>query len=340
MAATVTLLSDDVMQRHDPGARHPESSRRLRAVIDALEDADGVVWKKPPAATREQILRVHTAAHVDRIDALRDRSSRLDPDTVVSPDSVAAAYLAAGAAVEAVRAVAAGGARHAFALVRPPGHHAEAQAAMGFCLFNNVAIAAAHARAELGYERVLIVDWDVHHGNGTQRSFYERKDVLFFSMHQYPFYPGTGDADEIGTKEGAGYTVNVPFAQGCGDGDYLAALRDILVPVADALRPELVLVSAGYDAHRDDPLAGMEVSDEGYAAMTAVVREIAETHAGGRLALVLEGGYDVGALGRSVRATVDVLTGATPPTVGAPGNRSAKALERVTAAQRAHWKLR
>jgi acetoin utilization deacetylase AcuC-like enzyme len=191
---------------------------------------------------------------------------------------------------------------------------------MGFCLFNNVAIAAAEARAVLGCERVLIVDWDVHHGNGTQQAFFDRRDVLFFSIHQVPLYPGTGWLDEVGEGAGLGHTVNVPLPPGCGDAEYEAALQELLRPIADAYRPDLVLVSAGFDAHRDDPLANMEVSDRGFAAMTQVVRDIATRHAGGRLVLVLEGGYDLDSLGRNVRQTVDMLTGAR---VGAPSGLEA-----------------
>ena len=218
--------------------------------------------------------------------------------------------LAAGATVAATTAVVRREAACAFVPVRPPGHHAEEERSMGFCLFNNVAIAAAHARAELGCERVLIVDWDVHHGNGTQWAFYDRRDVLFFSVHQFPLYPGSGWVDQVGQGAGLGHTINVPLPPGCGDAEYDAVFREILLPAADAYRPDLVLVSAGFDPHRDDPLASMDVSDEGFARMTATVLSLAEAHAGGRVVLVLEGGYDLAALGRSARRCVEVLIGA------------------------------
>ncbi len=333
------LLSDPSMERHDPGAMHPERPDRLRAVHRALDGARAVRWQSPTPASREQVARVHAAHYIDRIDALAGQRGALDPDTHVSEDSVAAAYLAAGSVIDAVEAVCGGAAERAFALVRPPGHHAEAQAAMGFCLFNNVAVAAEHARAALGIERVLVVDWDVHHGNGTQHSFSARRDVLFFSTHQFPFYPGSGDVDEVGDGEGAGYTVNVPFHAGCGDSDYVAAFQDVLVPIADRFAPELVLVSAGFDAHRDDPLASMNASDEGYAALMSIVMDIAARHAGGKLVLTLEGGYDLDALGRSVRACVDVAAGATPPVIRPTADRGQRVLARVAAQHREQWKL-
>ena len=260
---------------------------------------------------RDSIKRIHTAAHIDRIESLRGRSASLDVDTAVSPGSVEAVYLGAGAAIDTVTAVVTGGARRAFALVRPPGHHAEVNRAMGFCLFNNIAIAAAHARAELGCDRVLIVDWDVHHGNGTQQAFYGDPNVLFFSAHQHPLYPGTGASSEIGTGDGTGYTVNVPLPPGLGDADYAAIFRQILVPIADSFVPDLVLVSAGFDAHRNDPLGGMAMTEAGFAFLCAMVRDIADCHANGRLSLILEGGYDAAALASSVRACIEVLAGST-----------------------------
>jgi acetoin utilization deacetylase AcuC-like enzyme len=194
----------------------------------------------------------------------------------------------------------------AFALVRPPGHHAEADRAMGFCLFNNVAVAAAHAIAAYNLKRVLIVDWDVHHGNGTQHTFEIRRDVLFMSTHMWPEYPGTGDFEEVGRGDGAGFSVNVPLAYGMGDADYSAVFEQVLAPIANAYQPELVLVSAGFDAHEADPLGQMRVTARGFARLCALVKDVADRHARGRLALVLEGGYDLRGLAESVRACVDV----------------------------------
>ena len=229
-------------------------------------------------------------------------------DTVISPGSYDAAMLAAGAATAAVDAVMEG-ARAAFALVRPPGHHARYNSAMGFCLFNNMAVAAQHAVKKYGLERVMIVDWDVHHGNGTQDYFYERDDVLFFSSHRYPFYPGTGAANETGRGKGEGYTVNVPLPAGTGDGRYKEVFDDVVAPLARRYRPQLILVSAGYDAHLADPLGGMAVSVAGFSEMARTVRSLADEIAEceGRVAAVLEGGYNVEALAASVMATIGAM---------------------------------
>ncbi|MHC4128831.1 MAG: histone deacetylase family protein [Planctomycetota bacterium] len=340
----VLLLVDEAMLGHDPGPYHPERPDRLRAVVAALRGSPvaGVRWAVPQPAPREAIERIHEPAYVDRIEELRGRTAALDLDTTVSPGSVPAALLAAGAAIDAVTAVTAGDARCAFALVRPPGHHAEARRAMGFCLFNNIAIAAAHAGATLGYQRVLIVDWDVHHGNGTQHAFYDRRDVLYFSTHRYPFYPGTGSADEVGAGAGAGHTVNVPLAERCGDAEFAAIFDELLEPIADAYRPDLLLVSAGFDAHRDDPLGGMGVTAGGFAALCGRVRAIARRHAGDRLVLVLEGGYDLGALAESAHACLEVLAASSPsprPSPPAEFLAAAGIIRQMRAAQGDHWPL-
>ena len=318
------------MTAHDPGLGHPESPARLDAVLDAL--VDKIVDAAVPAP-REAVERVHPANYVDALETLRGRRVAIDPDTIACEGSVDAAFLAAGAAIQAVEAVTRGDARRAFALTRPPGHHAEPTRPMGFCFLNNVAIAAAHARATLGRERVLVVDWDVHHGNGTQRAFWDRDDVLFFSVHQSPFYPGSGLVEERGGRAAEGRTVNLPLPAGLGDGAYQAAFEDILRPIAHRFRPDLVLVSAGFDAHRDDPLGGMQVSTDGFAALCGVVRDIADAHAGGALALVLEGGYDLRGLAASVRACVEVLEGATPPPRVRPTDREARVVASLGATQ-------
>ena len=341
MPVKTLLVTDDAMLAHSNGERHPEKPERLRAVRAELERAPiaGVEWVVPRPATREAITRIHEASYVDSIDAVRGRTTRLDADTGTAPGSVAAAYLAAGAAIDAVTAVVDGRARRAFALVRPPGHHAEKGHAMGFCLFNNIAIAAEHARRQLGCERVLIVDWDVHHGNGTQHAFETRRDVVVFNTHRYPFYPGTGALEEVGREEGTGFTVNVPLPADLGDGDYAAVFESLLVPVAEQFRPDLVLVSAGFDAHRDDPLADMAVTEDGFAHLCGVVTRLADRWAGGRLALILEGGYNIGALARSVRGCVEVLAGATPPGAPPAGLKGGKALVEAAAAHERYWKL-
>ena len=336
------LVSADSMLDHDQGPGHPESPARLRAILDRLHASPiaGARWAPPTPATREQLLRVHDPAFVAEVDAARGLYTALDPDVGLAPPSVDAAYLAAGSAVSAVEAVVSGAARRAFALVRPPGHHAERERAMGFCVFANVAVAAEHARAALGLERVLIVDWDVHHGNGSQHIFEGRRDVLVFNTHQHPHYPGTGAASEVGRGDARGFTVNVPLPGGLGDRDYAAVYRDLLVPIAEQFRPELILVSAGFDPHRDDPLGDMEVTSDGFANLCGTVCELADRLAGGRVVLLLEGGYDLQGLADSVHACAAVLAGSTPPAVAptaSPGGEAAIRLAR--ASQSAFWRL-
>jgi acetoin utilization deacetylase AcuC-like enzyme len=339
--ADALLLYDAAMKDHDPGRGHPERPERLGAIEAMLGHAPGGTrTRAPQPASPEIVARVHAPQYVDRIGALRGRAAGLDPDTSISPGSVDAAFLAAGAGRDAVDAACGGEHPRAFALVRPPGHHAETDRAMGFCLFNNIAVAAAHAIAAHGLERVLVIDWDVHHGNGTQSAFYERRDVLFFSTHQFPFYPGTGSLREQGRRQGEGFTVNVPMRADATDGDFALAFREVLMPIADQYAPELVLVSAGFDAHADDPLAGMRMSDDGFAVLCDVARSIADRHAGGKLALLLEGGYDVDALERCTLACASLLAGATAPSASA--NTTARGEADVRAAIAAHgryWRL-
>jgi len=335
------ILTDRRLLAHEAGIGHPESPARLRAILTDLEGAppEGVVFEAPRAATAAEIDAVHGPAHRELLRGLAGRRARLDPDTAMSEGSWEAATLAAGAAVGAVEAVWGGRAANAFALVRPPGHHAEADRAMGFCLLNNAAIAAEAAR-RLGARRVLVLDWDVHHGNGTQRSFWRSKDLLFLSTHQWPLYPGTGHESEIGEAEGAGYTVNVPLPAGCGDADYAAVFRDLLAPIAESYRPELVLVSAGYDAHRADPLGGMQLTADGFAALCGAVKEIADRHCPGKLVLTLEGGYDLVGLADSVRACVEVLALGGAPPLKPDANAGARdAIDRVKRAQSPRWQF-
>jgi len=335
------LLSEDAMLAHDQGRGHPESPARLRAIRERLaaRPVAGTRWQTPRPAARAQVARVHSEAYIAVVDRVRGQTVRLDDDVTMSPASTDASYLAAGAAIDAVEAVVSGAARNAFALVRPPGHHAEVDRAMGFCVFGNVAVAAEHARQVLGVQRVLVVDWDVHHGNGTQHIFEARDDVLVFNTHQSPHYPGTGGLLEQGRGAGLGYTVNVPLPAGMGDGDYAAVFREVLRPVAAAFRPDLVLVSAGFDAHRDDPLGGMALSADGFAGLCAAVREVAEETADGKLVLVLEGGYDLEGLASSVHACVEVLTGSTPPRAPAASPAGEATLRRAVAQHARHWKL-
>lgn len=302
---------------------YPEHPGRLLAINEllTLEPVPGVRYETASAATEEQLGRVHTTSYIENIYALRGKQAWLDVDTTaVSPGSVDAAEVAAGAAIAAVDAVVSGRASSAFALCRPPGHHADSVRARGFCLFNNVAVAAAHAHSVLGCERVLIVDWDVHHGNGTQDIFWASPNVLFFDTHRAaPFYPGTGNKEEIGEGLGEGFTVNIPLPAGCGDPALLKVYREILVPAADWFRPDVILVSAGFDMHRLDLC--MNLSFSGFGALTAIMQELADKHCNGRLAMILEGGYHTEALARGVRTVLEVLAGGVTPEIEEPGTR-------------------
>jgi acetoin utilization deacetylase AcuC-like enzyme len=304
------LLQDPVYQTHDTGASHPEKPDRLRAIATSFARApiDGIVALPAVEADPEWILRVHTPEHFDRVKRACDRGyASLDVDTHVSPGSFAAAMNAVGGVLRACDLVATGGAANAFCAVRPPGHHAEPAAAMGFCLFNNVAIAARYLQATHGVERILIIDWDVHHGNGTQWAFYLDPSVFYFSTHQSPLYPGTGSSAERGEEEGEGATLNVPLAPGTGDAGFQQAFSEYLVPACETFKPEFILISAGFDAHADDPLAHLRVSDAGFEWASRTVKQLAATYAEGRVVSVLEGGYDLETLARCVHRHVAVL---------------------------------
>lgn len=307
-----------ILQGLDFKWSYPEHPGRISAVKEYLDENPiaGVQYRSgAAAATYDQLARVHTTSYLDHIFSLAGKRAWLDKDTTaVSPDSIQAATAAAGNAIAAVESVVKGECQSAFALIRPPGHHAEPVRARGFCLLNNVAIAAAHAQAKLGCERILIIDWDAHHGNGTQDIFWADPDVLFFDTHcAAPFYPGSGDLEEVGEGLGEGYTINVPLPETSGDVALERAFRDILVPAADYFKPDLVLVSAGFDPHRND--LAMNVTYDGFKMMTAIVQEIANTHADGRLAFVLEGGYSLSSLARGVHAVLEVLAGGDVPDV-------------------------
>ncbi|HTY16321.1 MAG TPA: histone deacetylase [Myxococcota bacterium] len=305
---TVAVVDDARYREHRPPSGHPERPDRLLAVAEAIAPRRDRLASLPArAASDEELAAVHPLAHVRAVEAAaRAAPARLDPDTYVSDASYEVARLAAGAAVECARSVASGRSHAALAAVRPPGHHAEAARAMGFCLVNNVAVAAEALRRD-GVGRVLILDWDVHHGNGTQHLFEDDPDILYFSAHQFPFYPGTGDFVEAGRGRGLGATVNVPLPPGCGDLEYCGVLHRLLAPVAQGFRPELILVSCGFDAHRDDPLASMRVTGAGFAEMTRIVRALADDLCGGRAAFVLEGGYAASGLREGTAAVLDVL---------------------------------
>jgi acetoin utilization deacetylase AcuC-like enzyme len=323
-------------------ARVPEIEAALKAAPAPMSVSVEVV--EPVAATREQLLRVHTAAHIDAVEATRGQATMIDADTFTSPDTADVALLAAGGAIQAVNAVLDGAHRTAAALVRPPGHHAESRRAMGFCFYSNVAVAAAHARAR-GLSRVAVVDYDVHHGNGTQEIFYGDPAVLYISTHQYPFYPGTGAASEIGADAGTGFTVNVPIEAGATDGDYSEVFDAVVEPVLRQFKPELLIISAGFDAHEADPLAQMRMTSTGLALATLRLKIVANDVCQGRVVLVTEGGYALKALGESLTAALMMLCidvdgprgyGTDTPMRG-PTGRGTRAIAAVRAAQTGRW---
>jgi acetoin utilization deacetylase AcuC-like enzyme len=304
---------------HETGS-HPENAERIRAIEAALE-ADrwhGLEVTEAPPATLEQIERVHSRSHIESIEAISAAGGgMIDVDTVASARSYDAALHSAGGAVHAVDRLLGDGAGFAFCGLRPPGHHAERARAMGFCLFNNVAIGVAHALAEHGVERAMVVDWDVHHGNGTQDVFYSSSQVLFASIHQSPLYPGSGDASERGSGEGEGYTINLPVAPGAGPDEFLSIVQTVVAPLARSFKPGLLAVSAGYDAHRDDPLAQCMLDEASYADMAASLREVA-AELRVPVLVCLEGGYALRALAASVGATIAAFTGSARPRAAPP----------------------
>jgi acetoin utilization deacetylase AcuC-like enzyme len=313
---------------HDPGAFHVESPKRLEvtyAMLDSVDMSGRVQTIPSRRADPEEICLIHTVDYFKRVARTSGKTfCSLDPDTATSPGSYEAAMVAAGSVCGAISMVLAGTIESAFALVRPPGHHAITNRAMGFCVFNNVAIGARYAQKRCGLERILVVDWDLHHGNGTQQAFEDDPGVLYFSTHQYPFYPGSGSLQEIGCGRGRGFTMNVPLPPGQGDAEYLTVFKDILMPVALEYGPELVLVSAGFDIHRNDPLGGMLVTEQGFAALTRCILEIARATCGGKVVMALEGGYDLKGLQDSVKAVLLEMTGATTSSIGEerPGRNS------------------
>ncbi|MEE8471433.1 MAG: histone deacetylase [Dehalococcoidia bacterium] len=310
---TVGFVYDPIYLKHDTGT-HVENSRRLAVTIDLLEQSqllDQLNTLSPRAASPDEISLVHSDYHISRVQSFSSRGGGwLDGDTFASPDSYHVALHAAGGVLRGVDAVMTGEVNHAFALVRPPGHHATTDQAMGFCLFNNIAVAAKYALKNHGLERVLIVDFDVHHGNGTEEVFYSDPEVLYFSTHQYPHYPGTGDIGDDGSGEGKGATVNVPLPACCGDSEYCRAYEEILVPVARRFKPQLILASAGYDLHWADQLSMMQVTVDGFASIVGIIKDLADELCQGKLVMSLEGGYHLKALSLSIGATLEVLLGA------------------------------
>jgi acetoin utilization deacetylase AcuC-like enzyme len=341
MADRTGVVLDHRMLAHDPGRGHPERADRLRVLLDHLGDARGLAHLSARLALEDEIALVHPPAHVERVAATAGRPHvAFDPDTAASAGSWDAARLAAGSLLVVCEAILAGELANGFALVRPPGHHAERERAMGFCFFNNVAIAAAWLRRH-GVGRIAIIDWDLHHGNGTQHLFEADPDVLYVSTHQFPYYPGTGAAEEVGRGAGAGRTVNLPLPAGFGDAEYGRAFTEIVTPIVRQFRPEFVLVSAGFDCDHRDPLGGMEVTPAGFSAMAHACVDVAAECAGGRIAAVLEGGDDLGAIVEGVDTTLAAMRGeprAPRPVTGDAG-RAERVLAQVRAAQAPYWQL-
>jgi acetoin utilization deacetylase AcuC-like enzyme len=350
---SLTIYTSDRFADHLNPPGHPERLQRAEVmqVVASEFRQSGVEVRQPRAATQDELARIHDRDYITLISETAGKATALDPDTYTSPDSYDVARLAAGATIQCVEDVLEGSGRRAFAMVRPPGHHAERNRAMGFCLFNNIAIAAAHARAH-GIERVAIVDYDVHHGNGTQWSFYEDPSVLFISSHQYPYYPGTGAATDIGRGRGLGFTVNLPVEAGGTDADFELAYNTIAFPVLRQFRPQLILISAGFDALDDDPLAGMRLSADEFARLTAAIVAIADEYGNGRVVAVTEGGYDLGGLASCLRAVGKVLNGDTPlsdlrgpsgsslrANAPSPDARGRRTVDAVLPGLRRYWQL-
>ncbi|MEN6421142.1 MAG: histone deacetylase [Smithella sp.] len=315
MSRKTGIVKDGRYLQHSAGFAHPESPERLAAVYEML-DNPLISWKfthiEPREASHKEIEMIHSPSYVEFIASTSGkRSVYLDPDTATSPETYEIAKLAVGGVCNAIDSVMDGEVDNAFAFIRPPGHHAEKDTAAGFCVFNNIAIGAMHAISKYNLRRILIVDWDLHHGNGTQHSFYGDQRVLYFSTHQYPYYPGTGSLQESGRGQGEYYTINVPLSMGMGDAAFVKIFRKILQPVALEFKPELVLLSAGFDTHFQDPLGGMRVTPEGFAAMTRILLNIADASCEGRFVAVLEGGYHLMGLTKSVKAVLQEMTDET-----------------------------
>lgn len=345
MSTSTGVVCHDLYKQHLANLPHVESPERLQVIYDMLDAADMAgkfVSISPRPATHKELAWVHSDAHTKRVagtDGVAHVS--LDPDTQTTPLSYQAAKLAVGGLFSLVDKIFDGTVKNGFALIRPPGHHAEMDRAMGFCLFNNVALGARYAMNTYGARKILIVDWDLHHGNATQHTFYTDPDVLYFSTHQYPYYPGTGSLREVGHGDGIGLTVNVPLWPGHGDSDFFKIFKQILYPIASVFKPELIFVSAGFDTYAGDPLGGMNVTPQGYAAMTRVIMDLAKAYASERVAITLEGGYHLTGLKESVKAVLKELAGdsvLTPDSLEAFEKEAAPPIvDEVIQVQRPYW---
>jgi acetoin utilization deacetylase AcuC-like enzyme len=308
----VTFITHPIYHEHDTGYSHPERPERLVAINEKFEQStlsNKIERIEAKKATQELIQDVHTQDYINAVTrAINSGQKVLDAgDTVVGKKSLEAAYYAAGAAISGLDLMRNEASSRVFCAVRPPGHHAEKSSAMGFCIFNNVAVAARYAQRSGLAKNVLIIDWDVHHGNGTQHIFEADESVFYYSIHQYPFYPGTGSASEIGVGKGAGFTLNRPMRAGCNDSDYITAVEQDLMQIESSFKPDLIIISAGFDAHTQDPLAGMHLTEEGYVSLTQLVSRLSWKSSGGNILSMLEGGYDLDALANSVISHLDCL---------------------------------
>ncbi len=306
----IGISIDELFVKHENGFDHPESPERVYVINDMLNQTE-IIKKlkilKPRDATKQEILNVHTEKYYERIKSTKGKEKVfLDQDTSTNPFSFDAAMRASGGVLQSIDEIIAKEIDIAFALVRPPGHHAESDRAMGFCLFNNIALGAGYLLSK-GFSRILIIDFDVHHGNGTQHIFEDSKNVLFFSTHQFPYYPGTGSIEEKGVDQGSGYTVNVPLSTGMGDAEYIKIFQEILIPIAAQYKPEFILVSAGFDSYIDDAMGGMNVTAEGFARLTEIVINLSEQLCDGKLIFVLEGGYNLNGLWECTNKVFETL---------------------------------
>jgi len=338
------VVVDRRYMNHFAGQLHPERPARIAAMIEMAESLKRSALKHsaPRAASMEELMLCHSQAYVGSVErTANSERTDFDPDTHASAETWTTATLAAGGVLTAVEAVLDGEVENAFAVVRPPGHHALPQSAMGFCFFNNVAIAASWLIKVRRMRRVLILDWDVHHGNGTQEIFYESPEVLYMSIHQYPFYPGTGWLDQIGTGAGAGFTVNAPMPATFGDNEYLRAFDQLLMPIAQQFKPEFVLISAGFDAHYRDPLGGMRITEAGFLEMTRRLQLLADECCEGKMVAALEGGYDLRALADCGRIVIDELGRDSEEhiTAARDGQRAVPIIQRASYFLKDYWQI-
>jgi acetoin utilization deacetylase AcuC-like enzyme len=341
MSKTAYVI-DSRYQAHSASPNHPEGPSRIEALLELVADyrRDGLVKIEPRFATRAELLANHARELVDEVEATAGKDLCVfDADTQANASTFETARLATGGLLAVLDAIMEGKADNGFALVRPPGHHAEVDRVTGFCFFNNIAIGAKYLQNKYGLERILIIDWDVHHGNGTQRSFYASGDVMYVSTHQYPHYPGTGAAGDVGAADGMGYTVNLPFPPGYGDAEYAEVFGRIVEPIGRQFKPDFVLISAGFDCHRLDPLGDMRVTAEGFARMTKGLLSVAGECCAGRCAAVLEGGYSLEGLKEGVKSVLDEMGETNQPQPPSGNSIAAPLIAAVTTIQKRFWTL-